>query len=176
MISIKKTFCVLILLMASWPAVAHVVLETKQAAAASNYKAAFRVGHGCSGSPTTTVIVTIPDDVVGIKPQPKPGWALTTTEVDLASPIVLHGRKVARAIRTVTWSGGVLLDAHFDDFVMLMQLPDQIGMRYFPITQICEKGRNEWHQIPDGSAAKLSTPAAALELIKPSAPSAQHVH
>ena len=58
------------------PAAAHATLERTEAPADSYYIAVIRVPHGCKGSPTLKVRVQIPDGVMGVKPQPKPGWQL----------------------------------------------------------------------------------------------------
>src|SRR5688572_3749351 len=50
---------------------AHIMLEQPTAPANSSYKAALLVMHGCDGSPTTRVTVTIPEDIVLTKPMPK---------------------------------------------------------------------------------------------------------
>ena len=41
---------------------AHVVLAEPVALANTSYRAAFRVGHGCDGRPTTGIRVTLPAD------------------------------------------------------------------------------------------------------------------
>ena len=54
----------------------HVVLEDQAALAGRSYKAALKVGHGCAGSPTTAIQVTIPAGFTDAKPMPKAGWKL----------------------------------------------------------------------------------------------------
>src|ERR1700704_4757377 len=61
---------------ATCPAVAHVTLETSQAAVGSGYKAVMRVGHGCEGSPPPATRTGIREGIVAVKPMPKPGWKL----------------------------------------------------------------------------------------------------
>ncbi len=51
---------------------AHIVFEQKQAPAGSYYKGALMVGHGCNGSATRAITVTIPEGVQGAHPQPRP--------------------------------------------------------------------------------------------------------
>ena len=45
-------------------ALAHITLETQEAAAGSTYKAVLRVPHGCEGKATTAVRVQIPEGVI----------------------------------------------------------------------------------------------------------------
>ena len=44
-------------------ALAHITLEQPSAEAGSYYKAVFRVGHGCDGSPTQAITVHLPPGV-----------------------------------------------------------------------------------------------------------------
>ena len=60
-----------------------------------------------------------------------------------------HGFKIREAVTEVTWSGGRLENAHFDEFVLSMRLPNKPGATlYFPMVQTCEKGSNNWTGIP----------------------------
>ena len=62
--------------------------------------------------------VRIPDGVVNVKPMPKPGWTVATVKEKLAKPLTLeHGRQLTETIREVSWSGGNLPDAYYDEFV-----------------------------------------------------------
>lgn len=144
---------------------AHVVLEQKSATAGSYYKATFMVGHGCEGSPTTGIEIEMPEVMAVVKPMPKPGWQLATQTAMLATPMSLHGRPVTETVSHVVWKGGSLPDGHYDEFVLLLQLPKRGGPLYFKVVQICEIGRNDWVEIPSvGRTGRLKMPAAVLEL------------
>jgi periplasmic copper chaperone A len=146
---------------------AHVTLETQQAVAGSTYKAVIRVPHGCEGSPTTRIRVRIPEGVIAVKPQPKHGWELTTIVGKLAQPYDAgHGRTVTEGVTEVSWAGGRLLDEHYDEFVMRVQLPNKPGPMYFPIVQDCEKGVHRWIEIPAAGKAMddYKEPAARVTL------------
>lgn len=154
---------------------AHIVFEQKQAAAGSYHKGTLLVGHGCNGSATRAITVTIPEGVQGAHPQPKAGWQLDVVRAPLAKPYTAHGKTITEDVRTLRWFGGTLADAHFDEFVMLMKLPEQGGTLYFPVLQECENGRTEWTQVPaDGqNPRELKTPAAVLDV---TAPAGGHAH
>ncbi len=138
-----------VFLSATYGASAHVTLETQQAVAGSTYKAVIRVSHGCDGSATTRIRVRIPEGVIAVKPQPKPGWELTTTVGKLPQPYDAgHGRTVTEGVIEVSWAGGKLADDHYDEFVLRAQLPSRPGVLYFPIVQDCEKGVHRWIEIP----------------------------
>jgi uncharacterized protein YcnI len=156
------------------PVQAHVVLEQKTAPVASYYKAVFMVGHGCAGSATREISVEIPDGVVNIKPMPKPGWELRTKVETLPRPYELHGRTFTEGVTRVTWTGGPLADANYDEFVMLTRLPDSPGKVWFKIVQACEQGETRWEEIPaEGKTMRdYKSPAAGLEIL----PSQEHKH
>ncbi|SDC38293.1 Uncharacterized protein YcnI [Cupriavidus sp. YR651] len=168
---------------AAWSpnASAHIVFEQKQAAAGSYFKGVLLVGHGCNGSATRAITVTIPDGVQGAHPQPKAGWQVEVRREKLAKPYASHGKTVEEDVRTLRWFGGTLADAHFDEFRMLMKLPEQGGKLYFPVLQECENGKSEWTQVPAAgqNPRELKSPAPALDVIAPEGTQgghAGHVH
>lgn len=126
----------------------HVTLEQGSAPAGSYYKAVFRVGHGCAGSPTTGIKVELPVGFVGAKPMPKPGWS------------------VAVDANAVSWSEGVLPDGHYDEFVLRGKLPDAVGPLWFKVLQTCGSGSNQWIEVPISglSTQGLKAPAALLKV------------
>jgi uncharacterized protein YcnI len=150
------------------PAAAHVTVDPREAPAHSYYRAFFRVGHGCKGSPTVKVRIRLPEGTVSVKPQPKPGWQVEATRVKLAQPFDDgHGGKITETVGEVVWSGGRLLDEQFDEFGVMMRLPDRPGATlYFPVVQECEQGVHRWIEIPEPgkSARDLREPAPALRL------------
>jgi uncharacterized protein YcnI len=129
---------------------AHVTLETSEASVSSTYKAVLRVGHGCDGSATTAIRVQIPDGVIAVKPMPKPGWELTTKIEPYAQPVKYYEDTLTEGVREISWSGGNLPDAWYDEFVFRARLPDQGEgtTLYFPVVQECEQGVSRWIEIP----------------------------
>jgi uncharacterized protein YcnI len=91
---VKPTKLVLIpaLALLAGTAHAHIVLEQKSATAASYYKATFMVGHGCAGSATTGISISIPAGVVNVKPMPKSGWQVQTRVETLWEEIPAEGK------------------------------------------------------------------------------------
>lgn len=132
------------------PALAHVTANPSSAEPDGYFRTAFRVGHGCDGSPTTSVSVQIPDGVVSVRPEAVPGWEIETVIGELAEPFDNHGETVTEGVREVTWSGGELPDEHFLEFGLSMRLPDTAGETlYFPFVQECPDGEEAWIEIPD---------------------------
>lgn len=129
---------------------AHTVADPNEGAAGAYQRTAFRVSHGCKGSPTVAVTIRLPESIVAARPMPKPGWTLTVKMRPLDPPIDGgHGTKIHEAPSEVTWRGGPLDHAHFDEFVLLMRLPNKEGETlYFPTIQTCEKGEHAWIGIP----------------------------
>ncbi len=166
--NILAAACAAALLSLSVPAFAHVTLEQGQAIAGSTYKAVVRVPHGCAGSATTAVRVKIPDGMTGVKPMPKAGWNLATTKGKLATPISDgHGGQITEGVTEVVWSGGKLLDEHYDEFVFRGALPNTPNtVVYFPTVTECEKGVDRWIEIPAAgqSSNDLKYPSPALRL------------
>ncbi|WP_345059971.1 YcnI family protein [Acidovorax lacteus] len=160
---------------------AHVVLEYQVAPAASSYKATFKVGHGCSGSPTREVSVDIPAGMRGARPMPKPGWTLRIDRAPLAQPYTSHGREVREDVVRVTWTArtpeDMLAHAHYDEFVLVATTPAQPGMLYWPVRQVCESGRHDWTEVPRAGQKlhDLKSPAAALEVM-PAGAAGGHAH
>jgi uncharacterized protein YcnI len=91
-----RTLLASLLIVAAPMASAHIVFEQKQAPAGSYYKGTLLVGHGCNGSATRAVTVTIPDGVQGVHPQPKPGWQLEINGRSSPSPIPRTARPSTR--------------------------------------------------------------------------------
>lgn len=147
---------------------AHTTLERPQAPSGSYYKAVLQVGHGCKGSPTVALRVRVPEGVTSAKPQPKPGWKLAVKRVKLPKPVDAgHGRMIDEVVSEIAWTGGSLADNEFDEFRIMMKLPDQPGATlYLPVVQECREGVHRWIEIPGPgrAATELKEPAPALLL------------
>jgi uncharacterized protein YcnI/copper(I)-binding protein len=155
-------------LMAS-AALAHVTLERREATAGRSYKAILTVPHGCGASPTTGIRVTIPEGVFSVKPQPKAGWQLATTSGPYARAYANHGRELREGVKEIAWSGGVLPNEHYDEFVFIAQIDASLagaGQIHFPVVQTCANGETRWDQVPQaGTSARLERPAPALRIL-----------
>jgi uncharacterized protein YcnI len=155
----------------STPAFAHVTLERPEAAVGSSYKAVLKVPHGCKGSPTTAVRVKIPEGVIAVKPQPKPGWTLALTRGKYEKTYeYFHNAKLSEGVVELGWSGGSLPDEHYDEFVFQGFLAGDLmpdTTLYFLVVQECAQGVHRWIEIP--AAGKhghdLDEPAPALRVI-----------
>ena len=137
---------------------AHVALEYQVAPADASYKATFKIGHGCGESPTRQVSVLIPAGVTGAKPMPKPGWALEVQRT---------GANVSRVTWTARTAADMLPNDQYDEFVLVARTPKEPGTVYWPVNQVCEKGRTDWVEVPGEGRkpSELKSPAAALEIL-----------
>ena len=156
MLSILKATAVAFTGLALVPALAsaHVVADPDEGPAGGSLRTALRITHGCKGSPTTAVTVRLPEGVFSAKSMAKAGWTVEITTKPLDPPIDSgHGFKIREAVTEVTWRGGRLDNAQFDEFVLMLRLPDlpagkTAATLYFPTVQTCEKGENNWTGIP----------------------------
>lgn len=152
----------------SAPVWAHATINPSEAPADSFARFAFRIGHGCEGSPTTEIAIQIPDGVVSVKPELVPGWEYETVVGELSEPVMLHGEKITEGVQQVRWFGGPPIpDGAFQEFGLSVRLPDAPGETlYFPVIQTCEEGEHAWIERPaEGqSPGDLEEPAPALTL------------
>lgn len=146
----------------------HATLESAEAAP-GGYKAVIRIPHGCDGQATHTVRVEIPEGYIGVKPMPKPGWSLDVESGDYARPYRLHGSEVSSGTKAVTWSGGSLDDAHYDEFALSGTLAEvEEGQTlFFRTVQLCADGEVVWDETPEAGQDPhaLDRPAPALKIV-----------
>lgn len=146
-------------------AAAHIVLDNDRAEAGGYYTGAFRIGHGCDGSATTTLKVTMPEGLVTVRPQPKPGWTVTIEKAKLPTPIKGEGgRQITERVASITWAGRLDPD-YFDEFGISTKLPAEAGTLYFPAVQTCEAGSIAWTDIPAAGQAWHDVPHPAPVLV-----------
>lgn len=154
----KKCFTLLAMLGVT-AAQAHVTLDQATAYAGTYQKLAFRVGHGCDGKATTGLTVTLPEGATHAKPMPKAGWKISVTD--------------SGALREISWQGGPLPDAYFDEFVMQVKLSGEPGKLYFRVVQACGKVSVAWDEI---AGEKMKAPAPVLEVLPAPAGTPNHAH
>jgi periplasmic copper chaperone A len=156
---------------------AHVSLQPSQAIVGASFKTALVVPHGCAGSATTRLTVTIPEGVIAVKPTPKPGWTIEMVKAPYQQSYKpMHGDPVAEGVRQISWSGR-LDDGLYDEFSFVGTVTDTLSGREtlsFPTIQACEQGTSNWTEIAaDGeSPHTLKSPAPVLRLVSDRAPGA----
>lgn len=138
----------LVPILAAGHAFAHVVLTEPVAPPGARYVGQFKVGHGCSGSPTVTLRIEIPAGVSAVSPQDQPGWTVST-------------ERDGAAVKAVVWKNGSLAADKAITFSIAMTLPAQEGPLLFPARQTCQSGEEYWSQAPL-PAGKAKRPAPLL--------------
>ncbi len=166
MIRTTTTALVLTLGTLASPALAHVSLEQKEARVGATYKAVLRVPHGCGDQATHTLRVQIPEGFINVKPMPKAGWTLETIRGAYENSYDYYGSPMAEGVKEIVWSGGNLLNEHYDEFVFRGTFAGTLEADqsfYFPTVQECENGEEAWiEQTDDHDAPK---PAPGLKLL-----------
>ncbi|PYE84872.1 copper chaperone PCu(A)C [Pseudoroseicyclus aestuarii] len=151
---------------------AHVTLTQAETAASGSYVATFRVPHGCEGAATDTVRVTLPEGFYAAKPMPKPGWDLEIETGPYAEPYDNHGTTMTEGPREITWSGGSLEDAWYDEFSIRGSFAGthEVGeVVYFPVVQFCDEATEAWTATGgeaeggEGSAPKVTLTQAEAQ-------------
>jgi periplasmic copper chaperone A len=152
------------------PAVAHVTLQQVQGTPNASYRGVVQVNHGCKGSPTVSVRVTIPEGIVGVRPMPKPGWTLAISKGPYARNYSTPHGAAVEGVKEIVWSGGSLPDDQFDEFVFVGRITDAFKPGEsvaFPVVQTCESGSHDWTEVAAGgqSARDLKAPAPLVRIV-----------
>lgn len=165
----KKIITLLTLMLPSL-AFSHAVLEQKTVETNSFYKAVMGIGHGCDGSATTKITIEIPEGVHKAKPMPKAGWQIEVVKGKLKTPYIAtaYGKEITEDVQKIIWSGGKLLDEHFDEFIFKAKIAVSPQLLHFPTKQECESGEIYWSEIPakGKTTHDYKSPAPALKVIK----------
>lgn len=122
-------------LLSASPASAHASVQLYGGkATAGGYGALWvRIPHGCDGSPTKRVMVTVPASVTSAKPQMIGGWkAKVVTRTNGSRQIIWNA------------TGTPLPDDQFADFGVSVKWPEQEGALELPTVQTCLKGKVAW--------------------------------
>ena len=148
---------------------AHVTPQDGEGPSDGYFTTAFKVGHGCDGSPTTKVAIKMAEGVTSVAPQPVPGWTLTTTTRQVDPPIELHGTQITETTDEVIWEGGPLPDHELQMFWISMKLPaGEAGTALeFPVVQTCETGESAWIEPTVEGEEEPEKPAPIITLTAP---------
>ncbi len=155
---------------ASTCAVAHAVLERSEAPESSFYRAVIQITHGCDGSPTTSVTVTVPEGAIGARPLVKPGWNVAIKRGAYARTYPFVHGSIAEGVKEITWAGSSVPADQFDEFVFSVRMSDAFrpgDTVRFPVIQTCEAGQYRWVEIPAAGqdAHALARPAPAVRIV-----------
>ncbi len=151
------------------PAGAHITTQDSEAPSGSYFTTAFKLPHGCDGSPTNKVELKIPDGVTSVKGQRVAGWTLTTATRTVDPPLEIEGTEITETTDTLTWAaeaGNALPDDELQMFWVTMKLPEgDAGTAVeFPIVQTCDVGETAWieHEVEGEPEPEHPAPAITL--------------
>ena len=148
------------------PASAHFGVRATTTAAGSYSLLTFSTSHGCEGSSTTVVTISIPESITTVRPGMNYGWSVEIVRDETRTITDSHGNSTSPISEVVYTAKEPLLDGFYDSFEVQVQLPDSAGETiYFPVIQSCEVGENAWIQIPaEGSDEEPESPAPSLTI------------
>jgi uncharacterized protein YcnI len=150
------------------PSFAHVTISPGEANANSYFIATVAVPHGCDGSATTKITISIPEELVEVTPTRNALWDVTKTTKKLATPIKAEdGDEITEKVDTVVYTAKTPLpDGYRDAFDLQFQVPDEVGKTLvFPVIQTCEKGETAWTQTTTPGAAEPEHPAPTVKIL-----------
>jgi uncharacterized protein YcnI len=134
---------------------AHVHVSPEAASASASTRLSFSFSHGCDGSPTTALVVNIPDGVDGVTPVVDGAWTISreTGDDGIATQVTYT------AVTPVEdgFSAAVALDVIFATSAANTDVA-------FPLVQLCENGQNDWIEIAEEgqSTDDLEAPAPVV--------------
>ncbi|GAB2840584.1 YcnI family protein [Microbacterium insulae] len=136
---------------------AHVHVNPGTASAGATSTLTFDFSHGCDGSPTTALVIDIPEGVGNATPVVQGGWTITREVGDDGVPT-----QVTFTADTPVEDGlkaAVSLDALFDESAADTSIP-------FPVTQLCVDGETAWTQVAEEGQDPhdLESPAPVVEV------------
>jgi uncharacterized protein YcnI len=146
---------------------AHVEVDSTTTAAGGYADLTFSVPHGCDGSPTTAIAITIPDDVISVTPTINPGW--NASKVTSATAADQTGQVVYTAQTPMP-------DGYRTTFTLSVPLPagaegDAVE---FPVLQTCETGSTVWDEKVVEGGEEPEHPAPTIFLTAASADGHDH--
>lgn len=136
---------------------AHVGVTPDTTAAGSYANLTFAVPHGCDGSATTEIRITIPESVISVTPTVNPNWDVTEvaseTDPDYTSEVVYTAKTP-------------LADGLRDTFTLSVPLPagEAGDVVEFPVLQTCEVGSTEWNEETVAGEDEPEHPAPSIVL------------
>ena len=150
-------------------AAAHVTIKPDTTAAGAHALLTVGFSHGCDGSPTNKLTISLPEPLVDAKPEVVPGWTVEKVTETLDEPLTLdNGSSVTERIGQIVYTAETPVeDGYLQQFDISVQLPESEGETLaFPVLQSCEEGETYWAQIPaEGEDPhSLEAPAPTITL------------
>lgn len=150
-------------------AAAHVTITPDTTAAGAHALLTVGFSHGCDGSSTNKLTISLPEPLVDAKPEIVPGWTVEKVTETLDEPLTLdNGSSVTERVGQIVYTAETPVeDGYLQQFDISVQLPESEGETLaFPVLQSCEEGETDWAQIPaEGEDPhSLEAPAPTITL------------
>ncbi|KAL0080331.1 hypothetical protein J3Q64DRAFT_1644284 [Phycomyces blakesleeanus] len=150
---------------------AHVGISPSTGQPGQSINGSFHVPHGCNGSATTGLSVSVPSEIVVLTPLPVSNWTLDVKYTKLDTPVQVNGVSVNQTVSSFSWTGGYVPADGLEEFGLTFTLP-QVDLTntpnvtiYFPIVQTCVVGSTEWTGIPGTASYNASTGSPAASFV-----------
>ena len=138
-------------------ALAHVGVSPDTLPAGASTVLTFSFTHGCDGSPTTALRITMPDGLASVSPTADGDWDIAVERGDDG------------LVSVVTYTALTPVPSDLRGAVSMQVRPeeDAAASLAFPVEQVCETGVNEWTEIAeDGEDPHdLESPAPVVGLV-----------
>jgi periplasmic copper chaperone A len=156
-----------VVLAAPLAASAHVHVTPEDAAADAATNITFSFSHGCEDSPTTALVVDIPEGVTNVVPVVQAGWTIERTLADNGTVSRVSYRADAPVENGL--KGEVSMDLRFDAALADTAVP-------FPITQECVSGSTAWTEVAAEGEEEPESPAPVVQVGAVAAEGEEHGH
>jgi uncharacterized protein YcnI len=158
------------LVLGAGPAAAHVSPDKSEVPAGGFTAVTLTVGHGCEESPTTQVVVQVPEGINNVTPGILPGWTIEVATEPLPEPIAgSHGEQITERESTVTFTaqpGNELPDGFRLGFTLGFQAPDTPDeYLFFKTIQVCAEGQTEWIEEYTGEGEEPEHPSPVVQVV-----------
>lgn len=156
-----------LVLLGAGTASAHVTVTPSTTAAGSYTVLTFSVPHGCDGSATTSVAISMPEEIIAVTPTVNQGWEVEKKMKKLDTPVDNgHGGQYTERVDQIVYTAKTPLpDGMRDTFELSLKLPEKEGAKLaFPAVQKCEKGETPWIEVAADGAEEPEHPAPYIVL------------
>jgi uncharacterized protein YcnI len=149
---------------------AHVGVSSTDAAAGGFGKLTFRVPNESDTASTVALRISIPEEsaMASLRAQPVPGWTVSTTTSDLATPLESHGEQVTSYVSVVEFhaaDGGGIRPGEFQEFALSGGPFPEADQLSFPTVQTYGDGtESAWIEPTVEGRAEPERPAPVLPL------------
>ena len=132
---------------------AHVTATPDSATAGGHGTITVAFSHGCDGSPTKSLEITIPEGIASVSPTLTPGWQIDVQRDGEDGPVSLITYTADQAVPDGI-RAAVVLGVQYAE--------DTAGETLaFPVNQVCEVGNTDWAELADEGVDPHSLDAPA---------------